>query len=147
MIYHTALLWQKEVGDKSDISCKRANCVCHLHRDQWNIIIPYLTYLLPEWVYLCIKFGLEEEHIRWNMKTSITQIWMMCHLLLLAKVGQSCDGILWQLRTLCHLKSELTWFDLGIVSWLDLTWLGSCLDLTWLDLMMCLTWLDLTWAN
>ena len=23
-------------------------------------------------VYKCIKFGLEEEHIRWNMKTSIT---------------------------------------------------------------------------
>ena len=27
----TALLWQKEASDKSDISCKRAKCVCHLH--------------------------------------------------------------------------------------------------------------------
>ena len=26
-----ALLWQKEASDKSDISCKRAKCVCHFH--------------------------------------------------------------------------------------------------------------------
>ena len=38
--------------------------------------------------YLCIKIGLEEEYIRQNMKTSIIQIWMVCHLLPFAKVGQ-----------------------------------------------------------
>ena len=27
----TALIWQKEASDKSDISHKRAKCVCHLH--------------------------------------------------------------------------------------------------------------------
>ena len=35
-----------------------------------------------------MKFGLEEELIMWIMKTSITQIWMVCHLLPFAKVGQ-----------------------------------------------------------
>ena len=35
-----------------------------------------------------MKFGLEEELIMWIMKTSITQIWMVCHLLHFAKVGQ-----------------------------------------------------------
>ena len=35
-----------------------------------------------------MKFGLEEELIVWIMKTSITQIWMVCHLLPFAKVGQ-----------------------------------------------------------
>ena len=39
-----------------------------------------------------MKFGLEEELIMWIMKTSITQIWMVCHLLPFAKVGQSCSG-------------------------------------------------------
>ena len=28
---HTALIWQKEASDKSDISRKRAKCVCHLY--------------------------------------------------------------------------------------------------------------------
>ena len=28
---YTALIWQKEASDKSDISRKRAKCVCHLH--------------------------------------------------------------------------------------------------------------------
>ena len=28
---HSALIWQKEASDKSEISCKRAKCVCHLH--------------------------------------------------------------------------------------------------------------------
>ena len=35
-----------------------------------------------------MKFGLEEELIMCIMKTSITQIWMVCHLLPFAKVGQ-----------------------------------------------------------
>ena len=38
-----------------------------------------------------MKFGLEEELIMWIMKTSITQIWMVCHLLPFAKVGQNCS--------------------------------------------------------
>ena len=28
---NTALIWQKEASDKSDISRKRAKCVCQLH--------------------------------------------------------------------------------------------------------------------
>ena len=30
-VYNTALIWQKEASDKSEISRKRAKCVCHLH--------------------------------------------------------------------------------------------------------------------
>ena len=36
-----------------------------------------------------MKFSLEEELIMWIMKTSITQIWMVCHLFPFAKVGQN----------------------------------------------------------
>ena len=48
----SALIWQKEASDKSDISRKRAKCVCHLHWRQWNIMMSYLTYLLVGWVFL-----------------------------------------------------------------------------------------------
>ena len=41
-----------------------------------------------------MKFGLEEELIMWIMKTSITQIWMVCHLLPFAKVGQICHAVI-----------------------------------------------------
>ena len=47
-----ALLWQKEASDKSDISCKRAKCVCHFHWRQWNIMMSYLTYFLAGWVFM-----------------------------------------------------------------------------------------------
>ena len=49
---YTALIWQKEASDKSDISRKRAKCVCHLHWRQWNIKMFYLTYLLVGWLFL-----------------------------------------------------------------------------------------------
>ena len=49
---YSALIWQKEASDKSDISRKRAKCVCHLHWRQWNIMMSYLTYLLVGWVFL-----------------------------------------------------------------------------------------------
>ena len=44
-----------------------------------------------------MKFGLEEELIMWIMKTAITQIWMVCHLLPFAKVGQNCNSLLYGL--------------------------------------------------
>ena len=49
---YTALIWQKEASDKSDISRKRAKCVCHLHWRQWNMRMSILTYLLVGWVFL-----------------------------------------------------------------------------------------------
>ena len=49
---YSALIWQKEASDKSDISRKRAKCVCHLYWRQWNIRMSYLTYLLVGWVFL-----------------------------------------------------------------------------------------------
>ena len=50
-VNNSALIWQKEASDKSDISHKRAKCVCHLHWCQWNIMMSYLTYLLVGWVF------------------------------------------------------------------------------------------------
>ena len=52
-LYYTALLWQKEASDKSDISWKRAKCVCHFHWRQWNIhdVLPNI-YLLEGWVFM-----------------------------------------------------------------------------------------------
>ena len=32
---------KKEASNKSDISCKRAKCVCHFHWRQWNIMMSY----------------------------------------------------------------------------------------------------------
>ena len=52
ILYYAALIWQKEASDKSDISRKRAKCVCHLHWRQWNIRMSYLTYLLVGRVFL-----------------------------------------------------------------------------------------------
>ena len=49
---HSALIWQKEASDKSDISRKWAKCVCQLHWRQWNIRMSYLTYLIVGWVFL-----------------------------------------------------------------------------------------------
>ena len=49
---YSALIWQKEASDKSDISRKRAKCVCHLHWRQWNIRMSYLTDLLVGWLFL-----------------------------------------------------------------------------------------------
>ena len=51
-ICSSALIWQKEASDKSDISRKRAKCVFHLHWRQWNIRMSYLIYLLVGWVFL-----------------------------------------------------------------------------------------------
>ena len=42
--YSSALLWQKEACDKSDIFLKGDKCDCHFHWRQWNIM-SYLTYI------------------------------------------------------------------------------------------------------
>ena len=85
--HYTALLWQKEASDESDFSCKRAKCVFQLHWHQCNIMTSRLQYLSAGWVIL-LKIGIELEHAKYDLKTSITQIWMSCHLLPFAKVGQ-----------------------------------------------------------
>ena len=63
MYMYTAQLWQKDTSDKSDISCKRAKCVCHFHWHQWNTIL--IICCLKNWkmsVYNRIKSVLEEEY-------------------------------------------------------------------------------------
>ena len=62
-------------SDKIEISCKEQNvsvistAVNGIHDVLPNISPSRLS------VNLCIKFGLEEEHTRWNVKTSITRIY------------------------------------------------------------------------
>ena len=36
----------------------------------------------------CSKFGLKVEHATSNLKTSLSQIWVICHLLPFVRVGQ-----------------------------------------------------------
>ena len=110
---YSALLWQKEGSDKSEISCKRAECICHFHWCQWIIIMSHLTYLSAWWVF-SIQFGLGEEHIGWNMKTKITQILRICHLLPFAKVGQYCSSLyVYSLKlrnmTSRSIKEQISW--------------------------------------
>ena len=60
----SALLWQKETSDKSDISCKRAKSVCHFHWRQWNIMMSYLTYPLGGWVFMHWIWAGRRAHYR-----------------------------------------------------------------------------------
>ena len=43
--HYTALLWQKEASDKSDISCKRAKCVYHfpLTSMEYHDVLPNIS--------------------------------------------------------------------------------------------------------
>ena len=45
----------------------------------WNI------FQQDEW--FCLKLGLEVEHAKSNLKTSLSQIWVICHLLPFVRVG------------------------------------------------------------
>ena len=62
----SALIWQKEASDKSDISRKTAKCVCHLHWRQWNIMMSYLTYLLVGWVFLHESWPGRRAHVNYE---------------------------------------------------------------------------------
>ena len=79
----TALIWQKEASDKSDISCKRAKCVCHFHWRQWNIMMSYLTYLLVGWVFLHeIWPGRRAHYVNYkNINNSILDGMSLAHLI------------------------------------------------------------------
>ena len=60
---YTALRWQKKASDKSDISCKRAKCVCHfMHSVQYHDVLPNIS-LNSRTSVLCMIFGMEVEHV------------------------------------------------------------------------------------
>ena len=46
LTHYTALLWQKEISDKSEISCKRVKCVFISTDVDGNIMMSHLTYLI-----------------------------------------------------------------------------------------------------
>ena len=89
---YSALIWQKEASDKSDISRKRAKCVCHLDWRQWNIMMSYLTYLLVGWVFLHeIWPGRRAQYVNYeNINNS------------------NLDGM--SLASFCQSLTDLTWF-------------------------------------
>ena len=70
-IFYTALLWQREASDKSDISCNFKNKMCHF--TDINGISWCLTQHL-------LMAGRVLRHKIWQYKTSITQIDMVRHL-------------------------------------------------------------------
>ena len=87
----SALLWQKEASNKSDISSKRAKCVRHFCRHQWYIMMSDLTYLLAGWMFMHkIWPGRRAHDVKYDTSIPVTQIYMVCHLLPFAIVGQKC---------------------------------------------------------
>ena len=85
----SALIWQKEASDKSDIGLvKEQNVSSHLHWRQWNIMLSYLTYLLVGWVFLHEIWPGQKSWLceLWKHQNFL-KFWMVCHLLPFAKVG------------------------------------------------------------
>ena len=84
---NNVILWQKEATLENDISRKWAKAVCHVHWHQCNIMMSWLKYLSAGWVFL-LQLGLEVEYAKSNLKTSLSEIWVICHLLPFVRVGQ-----------------------------------------------------------
>ena len=54
----------------------------------------------------CSKLGLEVEHAKSNLKTSISQIWVICHLLPFVRVGQYYMATISQYMTYTGRKNK-----------------------------------------
>ena len=91
---YTAVLWQKEATLQNEISRKLAKCVCvHVHvctstSIQCNIMMSWLT-SFSRMSYFCSKLGAEVDYAKSNLKPSLSQIFVICHLLPFVRVGQS----------------------------------------------------------
>ena len=86
--YSTALLWQKEASDKSDISCKSKMCLSFLLMSMaYHDVLPNIS-LIAGWVLMHKIWPGRRAHYRIR-KHQINQIYMVCHLLPLAKVVQN----------------------------------------------------------
>ena len=75
---------------ENDISRKWAEFVCHVH---WQFDINAISLCLDINIFqqdacFCSKLGLEVEYSKSNLKTSLSQIWLIFHLLLCVRVGQ-----------------------------------------------------------
>ena len=81
-IFYTALLWQREASDKSDISCNFKNKMCHFTD------INGISWCLTQHLLIA---GRVLRHKIWQYKTSITQDWHGTSLALpFAKVQYTC---------------------------------------------------------
>ena len=61
----------------------------------------------------CSKLGLEVEHAKPNLKISLFQIWVICHLLPFVRVGYWQMGIFWYLY--CKNRCLLFLFPVGCI--------------------------------
>ena len=87
---YCALLWQREATLENGISRKWA---------KYNVSVIYIDFNPISWCLdlnifqrdecFCSMLGLEMEHATSNLKTPISQIWVICHLLPFVRVGQN----------------------------------------------------------
>ena len=85
---YTAVLWQKEATLENEISRKWTKYVCHIHWYQCNISICLDLTIFQQDECFCSKLGVEVECAQSNLKPSLPQIWVICHLLPFVRVGQ-----------------------------------------------------------
>ena len=86
--YFSAVQWQKEATHENKISRKWAKCVCHVHWHQCNIGMSWLKYLSAGWVFLLQTWNTSRIYAKSNLKTSLSQIWVICQLLPFVSVWQ-----------------------------------------------------------
>ena len=74
-------------------------CVCHvgLHWHQCNIMMSWLNIFQQDIKCFCSKLQLEVQHAKSNLKTPLSQMWVICYLLPFVRVGQYCydDWVSW----------------------------------------------------
>ena len=62
--------------------------LCTLTSMQYHYVLTGWVFLLKTWTGSRAKLGLDAEHTKSNLKTSLLQIWVICHLLPFVRVGQ-----------------------------------------------------------
>ena len=92
-VIHSAIQWQKEATLGNYISRKWAKCIRHVHLYiDINAISLYLDLdIFQQDETFCSKLGMELDLAKSNLKTSLSQIWVICQLLPFVRIRQhSC---------------------------------------------------------
>ena len=74
-----SVLWQKEATLENDISHKLAKSVMYIDINAIPLCVDLNIFQQDEC--FCSKLGLEAEQSKSNLETSLSQIWVICHLL------------------------------------------------------------------
>ena len=56
--------------------------------NEQNVSVLYIDIMISQDECFCLKLRLEVEHAKSNLKTSLSQIWVVCHLLPFVRIGQ-----------------------------------------------------------